>query len=117
MAWIERLIDCVPDMTAIAGGLLALSGGVGILAGLALACTPLVIGAMLLALAGAAGPALSELKQERKPPTAKLSPLQEAEQDAAVDAGIAALEREMETENRWRVFVSIVERPPCGRLH
>jgi hypothetical protein len=112
MAVVDDLIDCVPDMTAKAWGTIMLGGTFGMGAGLMLANPALCIGAVLLSLAGWAGLALSAKKHQGKPLTAK-APSEEAEEDAAV----AAFERYMEAERRFRAMVATDERPARRLLH
>ena len=102
MAWIERLIDFVPEMSPLAGGLLLLGGGFGMLASMMLGSTVLLVGATLVGIAGWVGPALSAKKLARKITHTHLSPLEQAEQEA---------------DARWRAFVAGDDLPVRCRMH
>ena len=117
MAWIDRLIDCVPDLSEAAGGVAMLGGVIAAFAGVFLASPAVWLGGVLLWGAGRVGSAMSEWKQQRHLANAGTPPGEEAPEAAALDAGPEALERDKEAQRQWRAMIACQERPPFGRLH
>jgi hypothetical protein len=100
MAWIDRLIDCVPGTPEGVGALAMLGGAVGVGVALMLANLPLAIGAAVLSVGGL-GPAWYAMKQPANRPDTARSAALEADEDAAVTAFV----QRMEAEGRYQAMV------------
>jgi hypothetical protein len=113
MAWIDRLIDFMPDTPEGVGGLAMLVGSVAAGAALMLANLPLAVGAVVLSVGGFLGPAVYAMKQKATPPDPALSASLEAQEDAAVDAFVLR----MEAEGRYQAMVANERRRLRSRSH
>ena len=114
MAWFERLIDLIPDSPQSVGACLSIAGGFGSLVGLFLEDTPLRVASFLVFAAGAIGPVLHALKEQKhaQPRTDM------AEEDAAVDAFIRHMQaRGEDRPARQGTLLSCSYQPGLDRLH
>jgi hypothetical protein len=102
MAWIDRLIDFMPDTPEGVGGLAMLGGAVAAGAALMLANLPLAVGAAVLAVGGFLGPALYTMTQTANAPDPALEASLQAQEDAAVDDFVL----HMEAEGRYQAMLA-----------
>ena len=111
MAWINRLIDSMPDTPEGVGALAMLGGVGGMGVALMLANLPLAIGAAAVWVAGCFAPALYAMRETANPPATARSAAVEAQEDAAVDAFVLR----MEAEGRYQAMVA--QRTPATQSH
>jgi pimeloyl-ACP methyl ester carboxylesterase len=116
MAWIDRLIDQIPDSPDSVGAWLVVGGSIGMITAMLLQDFPLSVGSTLLFLAGTFGPAFHDLKQRRDARRAVIPAHEERCEDAKVDAYVLATKRDAAFVGALESGTS-EERPLRHRLH